>query len=175
MFYLLSDEQKTKISCQYWAKLIQLFTISLGVVFLMTVCLSVPTALKMYVEYSTLQQSIEPLEKELATMKVEVAKEGVNKILADFEILSRPAQNGIDKVYQRFIDVSESVSGTKIQSLNIDTLTKTIQVTFFVSDKTVAQALVKKMAEEKYVGAELPYSVLSQKSSFTFAQKLTYE
>jgi hypothetical protein len=175
MFYLLSEKQKKKITIEYWTKMLNLTSVSLFVVLLIAVCLSLPTGVKMYSEYSSLNESIVPLENELSSMKVEVAKGGVVKILNDVEILNQPGKPDISKAYSRFIDVVESVSGAKIQGIRIDTSIKTIDATLSVRDKEVAQALVKKLTDEHYSNAELPYTVLSQRASFIFPQRLTYE
>ncbi len=175
MFYLLSPKQKKKIQTEYWIKVSNLFSISLIVVYIIVIGLATPTVLKLYAELSTLNSQIEPLEHEISSTKVEVAKEGVTKILADVEILNKPNKEDISKIYKKFIEVVESVPGAKIQTVQVDLLSKSIQTTLFVRDKAVAQALVERIESEKYIGANLPYSVLSQKGSFVFAQKLSYE
>lgn len=175
MFYLLSQKQKEKIQTEYWVKICNLFSISMVVIILASVCLAAPTAIRMYSELSTLNAYVEPLQREITDSKLAVAKEGVDKILADVDILNMPPKKDISSIYTRFIEVVESVSGVKVNSVNIDTLSKTIQAEMLVKDKSVAQALVKRFEEEKYTGSVLSYTVLSQKGSFVFAQKLSYE
>lgn len=175
MFYLLSEQQKKKIQTEYYTKIVRLITTCLFVTFLIAVCLAAPTAIRIYSELTGLNLAIQPLENQLSTMKVEVAKEDVSKIVADVDILSLPTKEDITKVYNRFIEVVESVPGAKIQKITVDTLTKTINTTLSVRDKDVAEALIKRITAEKYEGADLPYRVLSEKASFTFPQTLTYE
>lgn len=175
MFYLLSEPQKKKVKQEYYIKIVRLITSCLLVAFLIAVCLAVPTVIRIYSELTGLNLAIEPLESQLSTMKVEVAKEDVSKIVADVDILSMPQKADIAKVYSRFIEVVESVPGAKVQIVSIDTLSKTIKTTLSVRDKDVAEALVKKIVAEKYEGADLPYKVLSEKASFVFSQTLTYE
>ena len=175
MFYLLSESQKKKVKQEYYVKVVRLITMCLFVTLLITACLAAPTVIRIYSELTGLNLAIKPLENQISTMKVEVAKEDVSKIVADVDILSLPQKGDISKIYTRFIEVVESVPGAKIQIINIDTLTKTIRTTLSVRDKDVAEVLVKKITAEKYGGADLPYQVLSEKASFTFPQTLTYE
>ncbi|MEN9604577.1 MAG: hypothetical protein RJB39_262 [Candidatus Parcubacteria bacterium] len=175
MFYLLSTPQKKKIKQEYYSKVFRLLTTCLFITLVIAVCLAAPTIIKVYSELTSLNLAIQPLQDQISTMKVEVAKEDVSKILADVDILSLPPKPDISKIYVRLIEVVESVPGAKIQTVSVDTLTKTIKANLYVRDKDVAEALVKKITEEKYLGADLPYTVLSQKSSFTFPQTLNYE
>ncbi len=175
MFYLLSKQQKEKIKTEYWVKVANLFSVSMFIIILSSVCLAAPTVIRMYTELSTLNAVVEPLQREISDSKLAVAKEGVNKILADVDILNMPARGDISKIYTRFIEVVESVPGVKVQSITVDTISKTIQTELYVKDKNVAQNLVKRFEDEKYDGASLSYGVLSNKGSFTFAQKLSYE
>lgn len=175
MFYLLTEPQIKKIKREYWTRMFNLLTVSLFVVLLIAICLATPTIVRIYSELSALNSRIEPLQNEISTAEIEVAREGVSKILSDVEILNLPDKVDISKIYHRFVEVVESVPGAKIQTLNINTLSKSIQTVLLVRDKEVAQALVKRLTEEKYTGANLPYTVLSEKSTFTFNQKLSYE
>lgn len=175
MFYLLSEPQKKKIQQEYYTKIVRLITTCLFVSFLIAICLAAPTVIRIYSELTGLNLAIQPLESQISTMKVEVAKEDVSKIVADVDILSLPQKGDISKVYTRFIEVVESIPGAKIQTISVDTLSKTIKTTLSVRDKDVAEELVKKITAEKYTGADLPYRVLSEKASFTFPQTLKYE
>ncbi len=175
MFYLLSDTQKKKVKREYYVKVTRLAIISLVVVFIMTICLSVPTAIRIYTEVTKLNATIEPLENQISIMKNQVSKEDVSKIVADVDILSMPPKVDISKIYVRFIEVVESVPGAKIQTMSVDTIGKTIKTSLSVRDKDVAEVLIRKITEEKYGGADLPYNILSQKASFVFSQSLTYE
>ena len=175
MFYLLSKKQKEKIQTEYWVRVCNLFSISVLVVMVASICLATPTAIRMYSELSTLNSVVEPLQREITDSKLAVAKEGVNKILSTVDILNMPPRSDIALIYKRFIEVVESVPGVRINSIQVDTLSKTIQTDMLVKDKSVAQALVKRFEEEGYTGSVLSYSVLSQKGSFIFVQKLSYE
>lgn len=175
MFYLLSKKQKEKIETEYWVRICNLFSISMIVIIVSSICLAMPTVVRMYSELSSLSAVVEPLQRDITDSKLAVAKEGVHKILSDVDILNMPPKGDISKIYARFIEVVESVPGVKIQYVSVDTLSKTIQTDLYVKDKNVAQALVKRFEEEKYEGSSLSYSVLSNKGSFTFVQKLSYE
>jgi hypothetical protein len=174
MLYLITTEQRKKIIDEYQARIwliAILGLISLAAVFFV---LSLPTLLAMRSESAALNEKIEPLEAENRLMQAESTKEGAVAVTKDLALLQLPERKNVREIYTDIIQVFEGVSGVVVQSVSVDTVTKTINVICTVRDKDVAKALVDHIQTTGYAGADLPYTVLSERASFIFSQKLTY-
>lgn len=175
MLYLITEEQRKRITLNYYTRVMQVITWFVVGVYVMIGILVIPTMILLQTEVKTSEQKISDLEYEIVKAKKENTEEGAKFITNKIEVLKLAYSTEARKKYMEIERVVQSVSGVKITSLTVDTLTKTVQIITTVRDKDSAKALVDVLNTTTYTGATLPYSVLSEKSSFIFAQNLKYE
>lgn len=175
MLYLITEEQRKRITLNYYARVMQVVTWFVIGVFITIGVLSIPTIVLLQTEVSTSEQRISDLEYEIAKAKRESTEEDASMITNKIEVLKIVYAIDTRKRYMEIERIAESVGGVKITNLTIDTLAKTVQIITTVRDKESAKVLVDALNKTSYKGANLPYSVLSEKSSFIFAQNLKYE
>ncbi len=174
MLYLITTEQRKKIIDEYQARIWLVSSIALVLLVIIFFILSIPTILAMQSESSVLQSKIEPLETEQQNIQAESSKAGAVVITKNLGLLQSYSYKNVRDIYNDVIEVFEGVSGVSVQSITVDIVTKTVDITCLVRDKDVAKQLVDHIQTTKYTGANLPYNVLSEKASFIFNQKLTY-
>ncbi len=174
MLYLITTEQRKKIIDEYQARIWLVSCVSLICLVVIFFIFSIPTLIAMQSESKTLAQKIAPLEAQEETMKLESTKEGAVAVTKDLAILQLPTRKPVRDIYNDVIEVFESIGGVVVQGVVVDTLTKTVDVTCLIRDKDVAKLLIDHINTTSYKGANLPYTILSEKTSFTFNQKLTY-
>ncbi len=175
MLYLINQEQRKKITSDYLARVLQVVTWFLFGIFIVVGILSLPTILLLQTEVSTSEQKIIDLEGEIERAKSERTEEDATLITNKIEILKAMAPSDIRKRYLEIEQVIGLVPGVEITTLTIDSLSKNVQIITQVRDKESAKQLVDSFNKTAYKGAVLPYSVLSEKDSFIFAQNLSYE
>ncbi len=174
MLYLITTEQRKKIIDEYQARIWSISVICLIFLAIIFFVISIPTVLVMRSESKILTEKLDPLEKETSLMQAESTKDGAVAITKDLSLLQLPKTTNVRDVYKDITQVFEGVSGVVIQNISVDIVSKTIDITSLVRDKDVAKALVDRIQTTKYKGANLPYTILSEKASFVFNQKLTY-
>lgn len=174
MLYLITTEQRKKIIDEYQARIWLVSCIGLVILVAIFFILSIPTLLAMQAESRVLEQKMEPLQAQEQSIKEESTKEGAVAITKDLAILQLPAHTDVQGIYKDVVEVFQGISGVVVQDISVDTLTKTVDVTSLVRNKDVAKQLVDHIQTTKYTGANIPYSILSEKASFVFNQKLTY-
>lgn len=175
MLYLIPEEQKKRILMSYYARIVQVGTWFLIGIFLVIGIASIPTILSLQTEVGTTEQKTAQLEEQISKAQAESTEADAILIAHKIEILKTQSEQDIRKRYIEISKVVQSVKGVTITSLTIDTLTKKIQIVTEVQNKDIAKDLVDALNKTTYTGATLPYSVLSEKSSFIFAQNLSYE
>lgn len=175
MLYLITNEQRKKIIDEYQSKIWVVSCIGLVLLAIIFFVLSIPTILSIRAEANILAEKARPLEVEESLLNAESSNADSVMITKNIAILQLPIQKNIRDVYKDVVEVFESVSGVVVQTIDVDSVSKTVNVTSMVRDKEVAKKLVEQIQKTKYAGANLPYTVLSQKASFVFNQKLTYK
>lgn len=175
MLYLINEEQRKKITGDYYTRVWQVVSWFLIGVFLMVGIFALPTILLLQTEVRTSEERIVRFESEVEKAKSESTEEDATKITNKLEILKTVYPVDIRKKYDELERIVENVDGVRLSSITIDALGKSVQIITVVRDKESAKALVDTLNKTTYKGSNLPYSVLSQKASFTFAQNLTYE
>ncbi|MES2985972.1 MAG: hypothetical protein V4686_02495 [Patescibacteria group bacterium] len=175
MLYLINEEQRKKIIADYYIRVGQVVSWFLVGIFLTIGVLAVPTILLLQTEVRTSEQKILNLEREIETAKDMSTEKEATVITNKLEIFKTATVSDIQKRYLEVENTVESVPGVLITGLNVNVLNKTVQIVTEVKDKEVAKDLVDVLNKTTYKGAVLPYSVLSEKGSFIFAQNLTYE
>ncbi|MES2622800.1 MAG: hypothetical protein V4576_00140 [Patescibacteria group bacterium] len=175
MLYLIHDEQRKKIIADYYARIVQVVTWFLVGIFIIVGILSLPTILLLQTEGRTSTDKIQQLEKDIEAAKSTSTEEQAAIITNKIDILRQTYPVSVQATYIDLERIAESISGVHINSINVDALTKNVQIVMEVRDKEVAKAVVDAFNKSKYKGATLPYSVLSEKATFTFAQNLKYE
>lgn len=175
MLYLINEEQRKRITADYYARIAQVSVWFLVGIFLVIGIGALPTILLLQTEVSTSEQQIAQLEVEIEKAKSQSTEEDATAITNKIGILKTVSATDIRKRYLEVERVTESVSGVKITSLTIDSLSKKVQIITEIRNKDAAKELVDALNKTSYKGATLPYSVLSEKASFIFAQNLSYE
>lgn len=175
MLYLINEEQRKKIITDYYIRVGQVVSWFLIGIFLTIGVLALPTILLLQTEVKTSEQKITNLETDIAAAKSMSAEEDATLITNKLEIFKIATTSDIQKRYIEIEKVAESVPGVFVTELNVNVLNKTVQIITEVEDKEAAKALVDMLNKTTYKGAVLPYSVLSEKDTFIFAQNLTYE
>ena len=175
MLYLINEEQRKKIVADYYARVGQVIVWFLIGIFIVIGIAALPTILLLQTEVRTSEQRIAQYEAEVAKAKAESTEEDAAAITNKLEILKNVSALDIRKKYIEIERVAEAVPGIKITSVTIDALSKKVQIITEVRDKDAAKELVDAFNKTTYKGANLPYSVLSEKASFIFAQNLSYE
>lgn len=175
MLYLINEEQRKRILADYYARIAQVSIWFLVGIFLVVGITAMPTILLLQTEVKTSEQKIAQFEADIEQAKSQSTEEDAIKITNKIEILKSSSAADIRKRYLEVERVAESVSGVKITSLTIDSLTKKVQIITEIRNKEAAKELVDELNKTTYKGAQLPYSVLSEKASFVFAQNLSYE
>lgn len=175
MLYLIHEEQRKKVIDRYYTHVLQtVLWVFVGVCSIVAI-LAVPTVILLQTEVKVTSDTISMLESDIRQAESKDFEGEVSKITNKIDLLKRIDTQGVHTVYSDIVRIVEGVSGVRIQNVSVDSLTKTIQLVMEVRDKEVAKNLVDVLQKTKYKGAEVSYAVLSQKASFTFPQKLTYE
>lgn len=175
MLYLINEEQRNRIIADYYARVAQVSVWFLIGIFLVIGIASLPTILLLQTEVRTSEQKIALLESEIQKAKSESTEEDATAITNKIEILKTVTSPDIRRRYIEVEKIVESIPGVKITSITIDSLAKNVQVITEIQSKETAKELVDALNKTTYKGANLPYSVLSERGSFTFAQNLSYE
>lgn len=175
MLYLINEEQRKRIIGDYYTRVWQVVSWFLIGVFLMIGIFAIPTILLLQTEVQTSEEKIVQFEADVEKGKAESTEEDATKITNKLEILKTVYPVDIRRKYAEIERIVENVEGVRLTSVNIDALSKSVQIITIVRDKESAKTLVDTLNKTTYKGSNLPYSVLSQKASFTFAQNLTYE
>jgi Tfp pilus assembly protein PilN len=175
MLYLIHEGQRKKIVDSYYVQVWQSLLYVLLGVFCMIGILAIPTILLLQTEVEVTANQIDVLTAEIEQSESDDFEGEVAQIANKIDILKQVYPVDVRSVYLDIQKIVGSIPGIYIQSISVDALTKTIQLVTQVDDKEVAKSLVDVLQKTTYTGATLPYSVLSEKSSFTFAQNLSYE
>jgi hypothetical protein len=175
MLYLIPDEQRKKIVTEYYARIAEVVSFFLVGIFLMIGILAIPTVLMLQTEVKNSEEKISALESGIAQAKNSNTEVDATRITNKINILKEVYSFDIRKKYIEIRGIIEGVSGAQLTSVTIDSLTKTVNIVTEVQGKEVAKTLVDTLNKSSYKGATFPYSILSQKGTFTFAQNLTYE
>lgn len=175
MLYLIHDEQRKRIIDRYYTSVWKSVSWMLVLVCLVAGASAIPTILLLRTEGKVSESSIASLESELKNNTLEGSEAEVAKITNKIHILQDVNTTDVRKTYQNVERVVESIGGVRIISIHVDSVAKKIDIVTEVRDKKVAKDLVDALQKTSYKGANLPYSVLSERATFTFAQNLTYE
>lgn len=175
MLYLINEQQRKKIIGDYYANVWKVVSLFLFSIFIITGILAIPAVLLLQTEVKTSTDKVSLIESEIQKSKLDSAEEEAIKITNKVHLLIGVHVSDIAKRYENIQNIVSSVSGVSITKITIDTLTKSVSIVTQVRDKEVAKDLVDMVNKTKYKGANIPYSVLSEKASFSFTQNLTYE
>jgi hypothetical protein len=175
MLYLIHEEQRKRITNIYYTSVWKSVSGMLIVVCIVAGICAVPAVLLLRTEGKISEGNITLLESDLQDAKFAGSEAEVGKITNKIHILEKVDTTNVRKTYQDVQRVVESVSGVRVVSIRVDSLTKKVDLVTQVRDKNVAKDLVDALQKTSYKGANLPYSVLSERATFTFAQNLTYE
>jgi hypothetical protein len=175
MLYLIHEEQRKKIIAAYHARVVRVVTACLACIFVVAGVLTLPTLLLLQSEVRSSSYKIEQFERENATVSSTSSEAMAELVTGKIHILKQSRPSNVLELYADLERVAESQSGVKVQSITIDTLAKSAQIIMEVRDKEVAKAVVDEFNKSRFTGATLPYSLLSQKATFIFAQNLKYE
>ncbi len=171
----MNKKQKEKILDQYYASLINIFSISLFVLFIMFLVFLFPTYLTMKVDQKIVSESVSTLQTEINSFKAINQNASSTKIDNDIALLSASTTNRVVQIYEDIKNIYQDTPNVKLNNISVDMLSKKIAVSATIDSKNTASILVDKLNNAKYKGAELPFSVFSQSKSFIFNQNLTYE
>lgn len=175
MLYLIHDEQRKKITDDYYICVWLSLSWALVIVFVIAAVSAIPTIVLLQTEVSVSRDRVAQLKAEIQASDSTGSEAEALKITNKINLLEQKAPVDVRKVYADITRITESVSGVRITGITVDSLSKSVQIVTQVRDKEVAKNLVDALKKTTYKGAELPYSVLSERASFTFAQNLTYE
>ncbi len=175
MLYLIQDEQRKRIIDRYYTSVWQTVSWMFVLVCLIAGASAVPTILLLRTEGKVSESSIASLESGLQASTLAGSEAEVAKITNKINILQNVNTTDVRKTYQDVERVVESVGGVRLISIHVDSIAKKVDIVTEVRDKKVAKDLVDALQKTSYKGANLPYSVLSERATFTFAQNLTYE
>lgn len=176
MLFLITKKQKNKILDEYYASLINIFSISLFILLILFLISLFPTYLTMKIDKQILTDKVLPLQMEIDKHKTNSKENNSLSINDDISILSSSSTNkNTVNLYKEIKDIYQSISNVNLVSINVDTLSKKVIVTASIDNKNTANVLVDRLNSSRYKGAELPYSIFSQNKSFIFNQSLSYE
>lgn len=175
MLFLITKKQKDKILDEYHGNLIQIFTLSVVILFIMFLISLFPSYLTMKVDRQILTDKIAPLQTELDLSKVDGEKNNTAGINSDISILSLNPKKDTIEIYREIKDIYLQTPNVQIVNISVDSLGKKVTVTANIDNKNTANLLVDKLNSTRYKGADLPYSIFSQNKNFIFSQTLSYE
>ncbi len=175
MLFLITKKQKDKILDEYYSYLINVFIVSLIILFIILIVSLFPTYLIMKVDREILTNKLTPLQTEKDLNKIQSEDKNSLTVNDDISILSSSSTNkNIVNIYNEIKEIY-NLPNVQILNISVDTLSKKILVIVNIDNKNTANILVDKLNNTRYKGAELPYSVFSQSKNFTFSQNLNYE
>ncbi len=171
----MNKKQKEKILDQYYASLINIFSISLFVLFLIFLVLLFPTFLTMKVDQKIVSGQLNSIQIDIQSMRNLNQNSTTTVIDNDIALLSASTTNKTVVIYNEIKDIYQQTPNVRLNNISIDILNKRIVVSATIDNKNTASLLVDKLNNSRYKGAELPFSVFTQSKSFIFNQNLTYE
>jgi len=175
MLFLVTKKQKERILDEYHARLIQVFTLSIVFLFVVFLGSLFPAYVTMKVDRQIVTDKLLPLQAAIEQSKSTVSASSSPDINNDISILSLDTNKRTVEIYYDIKKIYTEIPNVELISIQVDTLSKKIQVVARIDDKNTANTLVEKLKTTRYAGANLPYSVFSQGKNFMFGQTLTYE
>ncbi len=175
MLFLINKKQKEKILDEYYASLINIFSSSLFILFIIFMVLLFPSYLTMKVDRKIMSDRVDILQKEIELYKSGNKTTDNLKIDNDISLLALSTTDRTLAIYSDIKSIYNNIPNARLTGISIDTSTKKITVNSVIDNKNTASLIVDKLNNSNYKGAELPYSVFSQNKSFVFNQNLTYE
>lgn len=175
MLYLIHEEQRKRIVTAYYAQVWKSFMLIFICVCILTAILAIPTVLLLQTEVKITVDTIASLTSDIKQAESKDFESEVSKIQNKIRIFNEVPTADVRSIYIDIERIIEQVTGVRITSITVDSVTKTIQLTTEVQNKEVAKNLVDTLRKTRYTGSVLSYSVLSEKASFVFTQNLSYE